>query len=433
MESVITAIIFLLLVIAIAVPYWRKVTRVQNEARLKHEKVTKAGLAEPVTLHPRIDILTCIGCSSCVKACPEHVLGIVQGKAAIINGMKCVGHALCVSACPVGAIEMGFGKPRQGMEIPYYDQNYATNVNGLYIVGELGGVGLIKNAIEQSIKAVTHIAQQLQPRQQSGLDVAIIGAGPAGLGAALTAKANGLRYVVLEQYDLGGSVLHYPRKKVVLTSPVEIPLYGKLKATEISKEELLQLFKTLVDKFGLHIRTQQLVREVTKSNSSFHIRTDSVSYEAAKVIFALGRRGTPKKLGVPGEELSKVYYKLIEAESYTNQHILVVGGGDSAIEAAVGLARQKGNTVTLSYRRDAFVRLKEKNETHIHEMMKSRKVRVIFESEVSEIRQQEVLVREKSGSVHQIRNDVVFIFAGGEMPAEFLKKVGVELRTEEMA
>lgn len=432
MESLYTLIIFAVLILVIAVPYWRNKAKHHEQAKQTRAKSEKAGLVEPATLHPRIDLLSCIGCASCVRACPEDVLGIVEGRAAVVSGVRCVGHALCAEACPVGAITMGFGKPKQGQEIPLYDNHFMTNIERLYIVGELGGVGLIKNAFEQSKKAVAHIASRPFPKGNALFDIAIIGAGPAGISAALSAQSYGLSHVVLEQYELGGSVLHYPRQKLVLTSPVELPLYGKLKISEISKEELLEIFTSAVSKFNLQVKPNQKVESISNEGNHFTIQTTQATYTAAHVILALGRRGSPRKLNVPGENLEKVYYRLIEAERYRNKHVLIVGGGDSAIEAAVGLARQQGNIVTLSYRREAFVRLKEKNEQRINEMLKSGKVKAIFNSEVAEIHPDTVLVKEQSNVLHNLPNDFVFIFAGGELPAEFLKKIGVKLRTEDV-
>jgi thioredoxin reductase (NADPH) len=433
MESLYTALIFIVLLAIIGVPYWIKSVKDHRRVKNLHDKSERAGFTEPATLHPQINLIECIGCGSCVRACPEDVLGIVGGRATVVHGMRCVGHAVCADACPVGAIIMGFGKPKQGMEIPHYDEYYETNIPGLYIVGELGGVGLIKNAFAQSRKAIEHIASQPSSVIKGQYDVIIIGGGPAGIGAALAAKAHNLRYVVFEQYDLGGSVLHYPRQKLVLTSPVDLPLYGKIKVSEISKEQLLDMFTSMVKQFSLNILTQQKVESISMDGDLFRVRTgQDIMATSSRVILALGRRGSPRKLGVPGEDLSKVTYRLIDTESYTNHRILVVGGGDSAIEAAVGLARQKGNDVTISYRRDDFVRLKERNEQRIRESIKSNKIRVVFNSEVKEIRERDVVIHEQDNIFHTLPNDFVFVFAGGELPSEFLKKLGVKLRTEEV-
>ena len=431
-ESLYTILIFVLLVAAIAVPYWLKVRRSKKESAQKFEKNKRMGIQAPVTLHPQFDLTNCIGCGSCVRACPEHVLGIVQAKPVIINGTKCVGHALCADVCPVGAITMGFGTPRQGMEIPYYDDNFETNVPGLYIIGELGGVGLIKNAVRQGTQAIQHAAARHRAKHITDLDVVIVGAGPAGLAAALAAQSKNMRYAVLEQDEVGGTVLHYPRQKLVLTSPVELPLYGKLKISEITKEELLGIWQDIVGRFKLNILAGQKVDSVHQNGNHFVVKTQTAEFKAANVMLALGRRGSPRKLGVPGENLSKVMYRLIEAKSYTNKNILVVGGGDSAVEAAVGLASQPGNRVTMSYRKEEFVRLKEKNEHNVKQCLRSGTLHVIFSSDVREIKPDSVVIQESGKIMHNVPNDFVFIFAGGELPTELLKKCGIKLRTTEI-
>jgi thioredoxin reductase/ferredoxin len=432
METIYTLGIFAVLVTAIAVPYWLKALRHRRESYKKYEKNIKAGTAAPVTLHPKIDVATCIGCASCVRVCPEDVLGIVGGHAAIVSGTKCIGHALCADICPVGAITMQFGTPRQGMEIPWYDDNYESNIKGLYIVGELGGVGLIRNAVTQGLKAMADIQRRNRVRPSNGYDVVIVGAGPAGLAAALACKANNMTYVVLEQDEIGGSVLHYPRQKLVLTAPVELPLYGKLKVSEIAKEELLALWKEIIGKFSLNVLTHHKVEEIDRTGGTFSLRAQGATFVAGSVLLAMGRRGSPRKLGVAGEHFAKVAYRLIEAESYQQKQILVVGGGDSAIEAAVGLASQKGNVVTISYRKEDFVRLKEKNEKRVHEMMQSGKIRTIFNSQVVEIKADTVVLQEGEKINHNLQNDFVFIFAGGELPTELLTRAGVKLRTSEV-
>ena len=432
MDSFYTLIIFVFLLAVIAVPYWLKTARHKREAAKKYEKSVKAGLVEPVTLHPKIDIAACIGCASCVKICPEDVLGIVGGHAAIVSGTKCVGHSLCVDVCPVGGITLQFGAPRHGMEIPMYNDNYESNIDGLYIIGELGGVGLVKNAVAQGLKAVGDIIRKNRRGPANGYDVVIVGAGPAGIAAALACKANSLRYVVLEQDAVGGTVLHYPRKKLVLTSPVELPLYGKLKVSEISKEELLAIWKDIIGRFSINILTQHKVELIDSVNGAFSVKAKGTTFLAGTVLLAIGRRGSPRKLGVPGEELPKVMYRLIEAETYNQRHLLVVGGGDSAIEAAIGLASQRGNTVTISYRKEDFVRLKEKNETRIRDFMKSGKIKTIFNSNVVEIKPDMIFVQEGDKIIHNLPNDFVFVFAGGELPTELLKRAGVKLRTEEV-
>jgi thioredoxin reductase/ferredoxin len=432
MESLYTISIFAALVLVVAVPYWVRFGRRNREAVQKLEKNTKAGMLRPVTLHPHIDLTSCIGCASCVRICPENVLGIVDGRAAIINGLKCIGHSLCADVCPVGAIKLDFGNPSRGMEIPYYDENYETNVRGLYIIGELGGIGLIRNAVAHALKAVADAAAKRRTSPAEGFDVLIVGAGPAGIAAALACQARQLRYIVLEQDAIGGTLLHYPRQKLVLTQPVELPLYGKLKVSEISKEELLQIWVDIVQRFKLNILTQHKAETIDSVNGHFVAKANGRTFVSSTVMLALGRRGSPRKLAVPGEQLPKVMYRLIETETYKNKSVLVVGGGDSAVEAAIGLASQLGNRVTVSYRREEFVRLKEKNEQRIQDFMRSGKVRVVFNSSVSEIKSDAVVIQETGKILHNIPNDCVFVFAGGELPTELLKRCGIKLRTSDV-
>ena len=386
----------------------------------------------PVSMHPQIDALHCIGCGSCVRVCPEgDVLGLIEGKVTLIHAAKCVGHALCADECPVGAITMALALPGRNADLPILKESLETSVSGLYIAGELGGIGLIKNALNQGVRAMEDLASRLAHQQENNLDVVIVGAGPAGLAAALTAKKHNLHYKVLEQNDIGGTILQYPRRKIVMTSPVELPLYGKLKITETSKESLLQTWNRIIEKTNLEINTNEKVVEIVKSPTGFDIQTSVGSYSATGVVLALGRRGTPRKLGVPGEELSKVMYRLIEAESYQNSDLLVVGGGDSAVEAAIGLAAQGTNRVTLSYRKAEFSRIKERNAKHMDEAIRRKQVTTLFSSEVQEIREKSVLLK-TSQSVVEIPNECVFIFAGGEMPFEFLRKVGIAFHSAQL-
>jgi putative YpdA family bacillithiol system oxidoreductase len=389
--------------------------------------------AGPRAQHPHIDAMHCIGCGACVEVCPEgDVLAVIAGKAAIVNGHKCIGHGLCAEACPVGAITIVMASPSVGADMPQLTPEYETNVPNMFVVGELGGLALIKNAVNQGRDCVDTIVGRLpRIRGRAGApavyDVCVVGAGPGGISASLRAIERKLRYITLEQDELGGTVAKYPRQKLVMTSPVELPLHGKFSKLKISKEELLRLWQNLHRRAGLTVNTCEKVDDIRKEpDGAFVITTAKGTYRAWTVILALGRRGTPRKLGVKGEELPKVMYALIEAEAYTGVKILVVGGGDSAVEAAMGLAHQKGNTVTLSYRREAFNRIKERNAQHLREYTKSGKLRVIFNSEPREIREKSVVL-DVDGKPREIPNDYVWIFAGGTPPNEFLQKVGVEL------
>ena len=386
------------------------------------------GANRPVAQSPQIDEYRCIGCGACIQACPEGgVLGLAMGKAVIINGLKCVGHGLCAEACPVAGITIGLGNVKERDDIPFLSAKNETSIPGIYIAGELSGLALIKNAIQQGVRVIDAIKEgsgAAAAPDNSVADVVIIGAGPAGMSAALRAVEKKLSYVIIDQQTAGGTILQYPRKKVVMTQPVKIPLYGLLNKKEYTKEELLDIWQRVQQKFKVNVLTNQKLETITRVNGHFNVQTDQADFMARHVVLALGRRGTPRRLGVPGEDLPKVMYKLIDAESYSGKNLLVVGGGDSAIEAAMGLARQPGNSVTISYRKHKFFRLKNRNEERIGKLIKENKVKVLFESEVKKINEKEVRLTLKDGE-KVIPNDYIFIFAGGEPPFRLLQQIGV--------
>lgn len=391
----------------------------------------------PRAQHPQIDANACIGCATCTTVCPEgDVLAMVGSKAAIVNGYKCIGHSLCAEACPVGAITMVMANPGMSADLPVLSAHHESSVPNLFIAGELGGLALIKNAINQGRDCVDTVSARMngtRPSASAGvLDLLIVGAGPAGISASLRAMERKLNYMTVEQDEIGGTVAKYPRQKLVMTSPVELPLYGKFKKLELSKEELIALWKSLLQRPDFHARTGEKVENIQRgADGIFAVISNKGHYRARAVILGLGRSGNPRKLGVKGEDLPKVMYRLIETDHYINKRILVVGGGDSAVEAAMGLANQKGNNVTLSYRKESFGRIKERNAQRIQEHIRSGKVQVIFNSLPTEFRQDKALLQ-VNGSTREIPNDYVWIFAGGEPPRAFLEKIGVKLGNRDM-
>jgi thioredoxin reductase len=259
-----------------------------------------------------------------------------------------------------------------------------------------------------------------------------VGAGPAGISASLRAIERKLNYLTVDEGELGGTVSKYPRQKLVMTSPVELPLYGKFKKTELSKEDLLAVWSEILKKADFKFNKGEKVEDIKKSEDGvFTVTTTKGSHRAHAVILGLGKGGIPRKLGVKGEELPKVMYRLIEADHYVNKKILVVGGGDSAIEAAMGLAHQLGNQVTLSYRKEAFTRLKDRNEKRIQESIQKGKLNAIFNSMPVEFKPDSVTL-EVNGKTREIANNFVWVFAGGEPPTAFLKKIGVRVGLRDM-
>lgn len=427
-EQIIIWAIGILLVLIVFVPYFRKFRKSQKVFAERKQEAHELGIDRPRGQYPMINRSLCIGCGACVDACPEgDVLGVVWGTAEVINGERCVGHARCEVVCPVAALKVGLGDVRSRPDIPILSPENETSVPGIFIAGELSGLSLIRHAIAQGTKVASEISKRVQPNQSKGevFDILIVGAGPAGISAALVAKQNGLNCVILDQTSIGGTILHYPRRKMVMTQPVEIPMYGSLDKDEYSKEDLLEMWNELSRTMELNIRTGQKLERISKQQEIFVVETfDASRFLAKNVVLALGRRGTPRKLGVPGEESSKVLYNLIDAQSYQNQHLLVVGGGDSAIEAAVGLARQNGNTVSISYRKSKFFRIKKKNEDKIHGLINSKKVIPYFDSQVKEILPNSVVLTQGGKNI-ELQNDVIIIQAGGIPPYDMLKEIGI--------
>lgn len=404
--------------------------RRQQRNQVALEQIRAAGLTEPASLHPLVDPARCIGCGSCVTACPEgNVLGLINKKVALINPTHCIGHGACRTACPMEAITLVFGTEQRGVDIPLVGPDFQTNVPGVYIAGELGGMGLIRNAIEQGRQALDAIRRLPGIGHGEDLDVVIVGAGPAGLAASLGALQHKLRFVTLEQDSLGGTVAHFPRGKLVMTAPAILPIVGKVKFSETTKEALLAFWEGVVERTGLKIRFHERVEELVVQGDAILVRTNRDSYRTRAVLLAIGRRGTPRKLGVPGEDLSKVVYRLIDAEQYRGQHVLVVGGGDSALEAAASIAEQPDTQVTLSYRSEAFSRAKEKNRERIAAAERSGQLRVIFKSNVLEIRPEQAIL-DCEGERIELRNDAVIVSAGGDLPTPFLKKIGIQVDTK---
>ena len=383
LEKIITYGIVFLLCGSILYFYLRKKKVKSTKTKIKVEIAKEEGLYEPVSLYPHIDLGTCIGSGACITACPEKdILGIVDGVATVINTSNCIGHGACFHACPVEAITLRIGTESRGVDLPHVSEDYETNIKGMYIAGELGGMGLIKNSVEQGQQAMENIVKNKKPSKINVLDVVIIGAGPAGISATLAAKEHGLSSITLEQDSLGGTVYTFPRSKIVMTSPMDLPLYGKAKLYDTSKDELLQLWKKVIEEHDLKIIENTKVESIVPiEDEIFKIETNTGDeYLCNQVLLSIGRRGTPRKLDVPGEESQKVAYRLLEPEQISDKKIIVVGGGDSAIESALLL--KDHNQVILSYRKDKSI---------------------------------------------EIENDLVYIFAGGELPTSFLQNAGIQI------
>jgi thioredoxin reductase (NADPH) len=427
-ENILIYSLAAILCLSVVFIYLRKKSRESKIVDAKIMKAKEEGLHEPISLHPVVDVNSCIQTGACISACPEHdILGIRNGKATIINASQCIGHGACFHACPTGAISLRIGTETRGVDLPHVNQNFETNVPGIFIAGELGGMGLIKNAVAQGKQATENILKTIKKNHKAKYDLIIIGAGPAGISASLTAKKHGLNSLLLEQDTLGGTVFTFPRKKIIMTSPMDLPLYGKIKLYETTKSELLDLWQTVLKKNSIVVQENSKVDSIVYEDDIFKITTlKGEQLSAACVLLAIGRRGTPKKLNIPGEMKEKVAYRLLEPEIISGKEIFVVGGGDSAIESALLLADQ--NHVILSYRNEVFNRIKPLNNIALNKAVTEGKIEVKLSSDLLSIEDDHIIISVgKEGEKVSIKNDLVYIFVGGELPTQFLEKTGIRI------
>ena len=414
--------------------YGRRTGKARGRDHEDRAEARELGIDKPRAQHPMVDLGRCIGCGACVAACPEGgVLGLIHGKAAIINGLRCVGHGRCAEACPVEAVTIGMGDVSARADLPALDSRQETSVPGLYIAGELGGLALIKNAVGQGTAAARAAVAALQDGVGASADavpLAVVGAGPAGMAAAVEAERLGVRPLLLDQAGAGGTILKYPRKKLVLTRPVEIPGFGLLDQPEYTKEHLLEIFTSVLHKADIAVSPHGRVTKIEQLNDQFALHTPETVHHARRVILALGRGGTPRKLGIPGEEASKVFYHLLDAAQFQGDHLLVVGGGDSAVEAAVALGKQPGNTVTLAYRKHKFFRIKRRNAEQLEAAAARGEVSVRTQTQPTRIHADSVDLEGPDGPF-SLPNAYVFIFAGGVPPFDLLHQAGVAFGASE--
>lgn len=411
--------------------FWR-VRRHQKKlsyAKSILEKVTAEG-GEPISLHPDIDPVKCAGCAACTVVCPEgDILALVDHKAVLIGPSRCVGHGECEKACPTGAITLVFGSKTRGVDIPRVTTHYETNVPGLYIAGELGGMGLIRNAVRQGVSAANHALENLPSKKDADYDILIVGAGPAGIAASLACVVQKKKYLTVEQNSFGGTVFNYPRQKIVMSHPAVLPLVGTMKFSKnkISKEELLDYWNGIRKQAGVEIKEHTKFEGLEKRPNHFLVKTSRGEFTASKVILAMGVRGSPRKLGVPNEDSSKVAYNLLDPEEYQGKKVCVVGGGNAGVEAAQSLGKKElKNDVTLLVRGKILDRCNETNQKIINDMASQGLVKLWYESSVVQIEKNSLLIN-KQGTNLEIENDFLFVFAGAELPNKFLMALGIQI------
>lgn len=388
LEFLISTVVGVVLVTAIVVLLFRR-----NKSSQKDTERLRLAVAEgqivPLSLHPVIDPTICVGSFSCIKACPEgEIIGVVDGVATLVEAAHCIGHARCAVECPVGAIKLVFGTAERGIDLPQADESFESSRAGVYIVGELGGMGLIKNALRQGLVLGKTLKTKLKKSQatETLTDVVVIGGGPAGIACAVGCREAGLDVRILEQDTLGGAIAHYPRGKVVMSEQIVMPGYGAFGRSLLSKEELLDELRTLVSANKIVLEEGQKVVGIQGDAPFLSVRTSTdATVQCRAVVLAIGLRGTPRKLGVPGEDLAKVLYRLVEPEQYHGKRVLVVGGGDSAVEAAIQLAEESTAKVTISYRQGGFARCKQRNKDKIQRLIDEGRVKALFKTRVLSI------------------------------------------------
>ncbi|GAB4420189.1 MAG: hypothetical protein OHK0054_11090 [Sideroxydans sp.] len=426
-------LLYLIPLVVILFAYLNGKRKKEADAVQQLQEAVAQGLTEPSSLHPVIDPVRCLGSGSCIKACPEGALGMIKGKAVLVNPTLCIGHGACAASCPQDAITLVFGTEKRGMDIPQVSPTFETNVPGIFIAGELGGMGLIRKSASQGSQAMDSIAK-LKGTHHFDYDVVIVGAGPAGMGGALGAIHHKLKYVVVEQESsLGGAIFQYPRNKIAMTAPVKLPVVGEMHFREVSKEKLLEWWLGIIEKAGIKINYNERMETIVKADDGFIVKTSKGEYRTRAVLLAIGRRGTPRKLGVPGEEQPKVVYRLIDPEQYRGMHVAVVGGGDSAVEAAMAVAEEPGTTVSLLARGEdfgkAFGGAKPKNRDKLKAMADAGKLKIYLKSGITEITPKTVRIR-FGDETAELPNDGVIVCAGGTLPTPFLKEIGVMVETK---
>ncbi|HSY41766.1 MAG TPA: NAD(P)-binding domain-containing protein, partial [Polyangia bacterium] len=416
----------------VAVVYVVRRSREHRRARATLDEAMRMELHVPQSLHPVIDPDVCIGSGSCIQACPEgQILGLINGVATLVNPSSCIGHGRCAAECPVSAIKLVFGSAERGVDLPEIDGSFESSRRGVYIVGELGGMGLIKNALTQGLQVAARVRAALGPAGRRGdaeiVDLAIVGAGPAGIAAAVGARAAGLSYALLEQETVGGAIAHYPRQKLVMTEAVNLPFHGKFGRPFMAKEDLLATLERVIADAGIEVHERARVVSVDGQVGDFLVTSSRGVLRARRVVLAIGRRGTPRALGVPGDELAKVTYRLIDPTQYEGKRVLVVGGGDSALEAAAMLADQTSAQIGIVHRAPQFARGRALNRQKMEALRASGRVRAFMSTEVAAVEPAAVHLRTGAATT-AIPNDFVIACLGGEVPGHFLKTVGVDIR-----
>jgi len=429
-RTVFAAIVVVGLALLLGAPAILRRRRQRRDERALAENAARA-LDVPASLHPVIDTDRCIGSLACLKACPEgDILGIVDGAARLVHGANCIGHGRCAASCPMDAITLVFGSATRGVDLPEVDGRFESSRPGVHLVGELAGMGLIQNAIRQGAECAEYLAEAVAAppgRGGAGAAVVVVGAGPAGVSCALELRARGVAVRLLERERLGRAMAGYPRQGLVMAGPLRLPGAAPLRPQRVTKQALLAWFGEAIAASGQRVEEGVTVTGLSGQDGALVVETDAGPIAASKVVLATGRGGTPRRLGVPGEALPKVAHALVDAAQYAGARVLVVGGGDAAVEAACALAEGAAAEVTLAHRGAALSRCRPENRARVEQLVGRGRLALRLGTGVVRIEARQVLLR-TGDEAAPIPNDWVIACLGGEPPRAFLDRLGISLR-----
>ncbi len=397
-----------------------------------HAMVAPATTVGPRILVHDINDDRCTGCDACVAVCPTNVLDLVANKSRVLRFQDCIQCEACMFACPTEALVMfPEGSTPPPLKIPEIDENFQTAVPGQYLIGEVAGKPLVKNAANLGRSVVEHMLQSgLRPgaigRGDNNYDVAIVGSGPGGLSAALSCIQRGLSYVVLEkEQEIASTIARYPKGKLVMAEPYDTENISLLPVFDSAKEQLIPIWRELFERVGMQIRQGESVESVQRAaDGAFDVRTTVGAYRAARVVMSIGTRGKPRTLQVQGENLPKVFSLLEDPDEWRGKTVLVVGGGDSAAEAALALA-DAGAKVMISYRGKGFNRAAPKNKSAIEQYASEGRIKAKLGSQVLGFEPESVTLALGDGSQKRYANDAAFVLIGADPPVQWLEKMGI--------